>query len=126
VNSGVPQGSNLGPLFFILYINDLPTTVKHSRCLLYADDINLYKETNNEEDVTKLQEDINMVYNWDVDIDLGFHIKKCHFLVLTSTKLTQKPVHTINGEKLERAESIKDLSVIIYFVICLSMYILQI
>jgi hypothetical protein len=70
VNSGVPQGSKLGSLFFILYINELPATVIHSRCLLYADDVKLYKEINNEKDVKKLQEDINMVYNWSVNNDL--------------------------------------------------------
>jgi hypothetical protein len=87
VNSGVPQGSKLSPLFFILYINDLCTTVIHSRCLLYTDDVKLYKEINNEEDAMKLQEDINMVYNWSVDNDLRFNIKMCHFLLHNHNKI---------------------------------------
>jgi hypothetical protein len=50
-----------------------------------------------------------------VDNDLGFKIKKCHFLVLTTTKATVESVYTSNGEKLERAESIKDFNVIINY-----------
>ena len=46
VISGVPQGSVLGPVLFILYVNDLPDKVK-SYCKIFADDTKLYKETNN-------------------------------------------------------------------------------
>ena len=43
VLSGVPQGSILGPLLFILYVNDIPDTVNHSHCYLFADDAKLLK-----------------------------------------------------------------------------------
>jgi hypothetical protein len=68
----------------------------------------------------KLQMDINMVSNWGADNDLGFDMKKCYFLVLTTTKVTQKPFYIISGEKLGTVQSIKDLSFFINYVIFLS------
>jgi hypothetical protein len=63
----------------------------------------------------KDKEDINIVHNWGVDNDFGFNVKTCHFLGLTTTKSTQEFVYTINGGKLERVESIKDLDAIINY-----------
>ena len=59
VTSGVPQGSVLGPLLFLLYINDLPAYTKHSTIRLFADDCMLYRSINSDEDRLKLQEDLN-------------------------------------------------------------------
>ena len=55
--SGVPQGSVLGPILFILYVNDLPDKVK-SYCKIFAGDTKLYKEINNLKDYEDLQDDI--------------------------------------------------------------------
>jgi hypothetical protein len=62
----------------------------------------LYNKINKEMDVIKSQENINTVYNWSVDNDLGYYLKKCNFSVPTTTKSTQESVYTINGKKLER------------------------
>ena len=61
VISGVPQGSVLGPILFILYVNDLPNKVK-SYCKIFADDTKLYKEINNLKDYEDLQDDIYELY----------------------------------------------------------------
>ena len=57
--SGVPQGSVLGPILFVIYINTLPNTVENSSILLFADDAKVYKGVRNQEDRSDLQEDIN-------------------------------------------------------------------
>lgn len=64
ITSGVPQGSHLGPLLFNLFINDMGSTFKYSKYLLFADDLNIYKTVRSVEDCRKLQDDVNLLNNW--------------------------------------------------------------
>ena len=84
VTSGVlgsvlgPQGSVLGPLFFLIYINDLPNVVSSSLALLFADDLKLFYNGRPEQDsLEKLQTDLQALYNWSVQNHLLFNLKKC-------------------------------------------------
>ena len=61
VTSGVPQGSILGPVLFVAYINDLPEVVK-SKVKMYADDTKVYKEIKTPEDHATLQLDLKIIY----------------------------------------------------------------
>ena len=77
MSSGVPQGSVLGPLLFIIFINDLPEAVKCG-VKLYADDTKIYYIVNSIINSEELQQEINQLYEWSVIWQLEFHPDKCH------------------------------------------------
>ena len=64
VLSGVPQGTDLGPLLFLCYINDAPECVSN-KIQLYADDVLLYRVIDTREDCVKLQMDLDALQNWE-------------------------------------------------------------
>ncbi len=76
VSSGVPQGSVLGPILFVLYINDLPDNVM-SEVKMFADDTKLYRHISKEQDRTTLQEDLNNLQTWSETWLLRFNASKC-------------------------------------------------
>ena len=82
VTSGVPQGSVLGPLLFLLYINDIEEGIS-STIRLFADDSALYREIKSEEDTIKLQEDLFKLQEWANVWQMKFNVKKCKILRIT-------------------------------------------
>ena len=88
VLSGVPQGSVLGPVLFLIYINDLPEYVSNSTVRLFADDTLLYLTIHNSSDCIKLQEDLNNLERWGSDWQMSFHPKKCEVIHITTKKKT--------------------------------------
>ena len=76
VTSGIPQGSELGPTLFLIYINDLPEVVK-SMVKLFADDTKLYSVVNNQQEAEKLQTDLDNICMWSEKWLLNFNIGKC-------------------------------------------------
>ena len=63
--SGIPQGSVLGPILFVIFINDMPNAITNS-CMLFADDAKLYTHLT-KEDASSLQEDINSLVRWSLN-----------------------------------------------------------
>ena len=88
VLSGVPQGSVLGPVLFLIYINDLPEYVSNSTVRLFADDTLLYLTIHNSSDCIKLQEDLNNLERWESDWRMSFHPEKCEVIYIATKKKT--------------------------------------
>ena len=77
VISGVPQGSILGPLLFLIFINDLPSSISSSEILLFADNTKCLKTVSSHTDSLLLQDDLLCLSNWSQMWNLHFNEKKC-------------------------------------------------
>jgi hypothetical protein len=76
VTSGIPQGSVLGPVLFVIYINDLPECVK-SDVFLFADDMTIFREIKDDSDASIIQSDLIELFKWSETWLLKFHPDKC-------------------------------------------------
>ena len=114
VNSGVPQGSGLGPLLFIIYVNELPEAVK-SHCKLFADDAKLYRQVANIKDFEEIQEDLFELCRWTVKQQLFFNLNRCKVLHLGLNNLHYECKMTdMNGNMVDvqTVYTEKDLGII--------------
>ena len=85
VLSGVPQGSVIGPLLFLIYIDgvmNLPLS-ETSNLILYADDILLYRAIKCESDYSVLQDDINTINYWVEENHMQFNTAKCKYMLIS-------------------------------------------
>lgn len=117
VTSGIPQGSVLGPLLFLLYINDLPAICESdSRIYLFADDAKIYKHVVCEEDRVKLQNSIDALQAWSDKWLLKLNINKCK-MVSVGREVDDSRAYCIGTgnqrKQLVREKQINDLGVTI-------------
>ena len=115
VRCGVPQGSVLGPLLFLIYVNDMQNILLRSKHYLYADDTVIFiSGTNTADVVNKLQIDLNRYDKWCKGNKLTINTKKSNFVVY-GTKSKVSKIHNINlemnGDKLIRVPYYKYLGV---------------
>jgi len=110
VTSGVPQGSHLGPILFLLYIDDLPMAIKHSEILLYADDAKIFKMMDSPEAVSQLQQDIDNITHWCKNYRLALNVSKCNVMSF-SRKIAIENTYIINDYVLNRVHLFKDLGI---------------
>jgi hypothetical protein len=114
VTSGVPQGSILGPLLFTLYVNDIPKCFKSSKCLMYADDLKIYRTINNVQECLLLQTDLDNLNVWCSIWKLHLNISKCKVLTFTNKKKNvTSSCYYMNSTMLERVQVMRDLGVLL-------------
>ena len=114
VLSGVPQGTVIGPLLFLAYINDLPDAISHSETKLFADDSMLMKGIKTAEDQRKLQADLEALETWESQWQMNFNPSKCNTMRANSTKETpMMKDYFLHNQKLENSKTSKYLGVTI-------------
>ena len=115
VTSGVPQGSILGPLLFIIFMNSIFDTVLSggSRIILYADDMVLYKPIKNNQDLLDFQNDIDAICSWTSTNSLHLNATKTKSILITRKK--HRPIlnFVIGSYPIPSVTSLKFLGVVI-------------
>ena len=123
VSSGVPQGSILGPLLFVMFINDMFDCISSgTEIALYADDTKIWRRIDEWGDHLALQRDIDALHLWSVTKRMKFHPLKCKVVSVTLNRIgdyNDVPLpfcifnYTLNGEILDFVDSEKDLGVLV-------------
>jgi len=111
VKSGVPQGSVLGPLLFLVYINIWRNT--ESTIRLFADDCLIYKNIINNEDIEKLQKDLDRLGEWVAENAMKINPSKCKVVHFTRVWVKDPLNYTLGEQLILEASSCKYMGIIL-------------
>ena len=113
LDSGVVQGSVLGPLLFVIFITDITNLFANNncKCKLYADDLKLYSVLETSADCNILQQKLNAIYEWSSKWQLLISYKKCNVMYVGNLEHSVQLL--LNGNALPVANEVKDLGVIV-------------
>lgn len=112
IPSGVPQGSLLGPMLFNIFVNDIALCFKHSKFLLYADDMKVFKQIRSTVDCHLLQQDLQRFEDYCKINKLDINVTKCHAITFTRKATVIKFKYYIKGQELDVVDEIRDLGII--------------
>jgi len=122
VSSGVPQGSILGPLLFLLYVNDIGVCIE-SQTRLFADDCTIFRDVAGREDCEALQSDLHHLYQWAHKWQLHLNLSKCKALCISNKRMPPTYTYHLNGVSLEWVDSFTYLGVKITHKLCWSEHV---
>ena len=114
VTCGVPQGSVLGPLLFLIYMNDLPDCLSYINTILFADDTSLYKSSKNIRDLySTVNQDMNTLSDWFRVNKLSLNARKCNFMFFTNSRSDKDitSILKIGNDSIEKRTCIKFLGI---------------
>ena len=113
ISYGVPQGSILGPLLFLIYINDLTAVSKEYRPILFADDTNIFFVYKNKQtQQTYIRKELEKIQTWMNCNELSFNLNKTQYMIYYPTNKHEPDLDlTINSVQIERVYEIKFLGV---------------
>src|SRR6266536_1931380 len=110
VKSGVPQGSVLGPVLFLIFINDIDVEIQNS-LLKVADDTKIFGNVGTTEDIERLKRSLHSLFTWSVDWQMLFNLEKCKVIHMETGNVNTE--YFMDGVKIQAVEDEKDLGVII-------------
>ena len=100
VSSRIPQGSVFDPILFLLYINDLPDNIK-SNVRLLTDDTTVYLAVQGQEDTDIIQNDLNILQEWEKEWDMEFNPFKCQVVHISRSRRSIKNKYTMHRHVLD-------------------------
>ena len=110
VQSGVPQGSVLGPILFLLYINDIDSGIG-CKFLKFADDTKIYGEVSSPSDVLLLQNDLRKLFAWSQEWQMLFNIEKCKCMHIGYNNPNRE--YHLGDQRIKTTKEEKDLGVLV-------------
>ena len=113
MTSGVPQSSVLGPLLFLLYINDISTVVSHIKVKLFADDVTVYKEISCSNDAALLQLDLSSISQWAKKWLLRLNPLKCDSIVISNKRSPSLPTYHLDSSVISHNPVVRYLGVLV-------------
>lgn len=108
--SGIAQGSNLGPILFLVFINDIVNSIQ-CETLLYADDLKIFTKINSKTDCYRLQNDLLAIDEWCHRNRLRMNVNKCKVVTFTRKQHVIEVDYVLQGSVLERCSIVKDLGI---------------
>ena len=115
ITCGVPQGSVLGPLLFLIYINDLPNISDKLQFFLFADDTNIYFDSHNLKTLEKtVNDELKKLSQWLNVNRLALNVSKTNFVIFRANKpLTHNVTLIMNRKALQQKDHVKYLGVLV-------------
>lgn len=112
VLSGVPQGSHLGPLMFLIFINDISNIFRNSSCLMYADDLKIFSPIRSITDALNLQHDLDLLSSWCQRNFLYLNVDKCKCMTFHRKKVPIEFLYELDKAYLKRVHEMCDLGLL--------------